>query len=1131
MECTECKTPNRDIAKYCKRCGTALVTADAGVSAGAPADILGGLIGLDEIRTELRGMINVIEGMKRDGNFVRMNYNLILIGNSGTAKSLIGDLFFQALKRLQVVTKEKPIFVDGSEFVDYDVEAVTKLIANAVGGMVIIDNAQGLIDGGEAVSSLKRLLVEMDNHQGDPVVILSGLPGGLREFVRDEANTNFTGRFRKTFFITDYDTEVLQEIITKVLGTRYGFSLSQEAEAKLTKRCKWLSRALKNPDSQMGASNGYLAMREVDAIVHQYYTRGGQNKTVEAGDISDEVVEEKSAEEILKTLDSFIGMQTIKKDIRDLYNRMKGAGSQAGGAKPVLHAVLTGNPGTGKTTVVRTLGEIYAALGVLDTGHVVEVDRSKLVAGYSGQTAIQVNNAVESAFGGVLFVDEAYALKQGDNDSFGQEAIDTLLKRVEDDRDKFCCIVAGYQTEMKDFMSSNSGLESRFPKRFHLEDYTAEELLQIFLLNVKGEGYTITPEAQERAAAYLHDRVARKTKNFANGREARNLFEKARNRLATRLTEEGGASGSGASGGGAAGGGSLGADAYTVLTEADIPSNREEGAVTVEEAMERLDSLTGLGAVKEKIKELIDTLELDRMRGQVKPLGEHFLFTGNPGTGKTTVARIVADILYAIGLLPSRTLVEADRAAMVAAYTGQTAQQVNSLVDKAMGGVLFIDEAYTLNQGDGDSFGLEAINTLLKRLEDDRGKFVCIAAGYSKEMSEFLASNSGLQSRFTTTIEFEDYNAQELVAIFRNLAGKEGYQLSTEADAAIEQMFEAVVARKTKNFGNAREVRKIFEQTRARLSRRIVALKKEGIEPEELQKRISVIEREDLPIAKDDDAQAHMQAALAELEEQIGLGGVKKKVKELIDVLEVQKLRGQQKPLGIHFVFTGNPGTGKTTIARILARVFHGIGLLPSDNLVETDRSGLVAGYLGQTALKVNQAVDRAMGGMLFVDEAYALKQRPDDQFGQEAIDTLLKRMEDDRGKFVVVAAGYKKEMQQFLESNSGLTSRFSDHIDFEDYNGEELTRIFQLFAKKDGYQLAEGVAEQVRVDMDRLYQSRDANFGNARSVRKYYSKAVELQSSRLVKQKQEGTLDTAALSAEANMIRLEDVPKEGAQS
>jgi SpoVK/Ycf46/Vps4 family AAA+-type ATPase len=1063
MECTVCKTDNREIALSCKRCGNVLSTSpETGDS------VLGSLVGLDSVRNELNDIINVIRGMQKDGNVVRMNYNLILTGNSGTAKSLIGELFFKALKKLDILSKEKPHFLDAGEFQSYDNEAIGNLVGNAKGGVIIIDNAQDLIQDGRAVGALKRLLVEMDKTNNDPVVVLSGLPYGMREYVSNDENSYFTGRFRKIFVIDDYGSETLSAIIKKYLAAKYGFTISTEGEEKLHKRTQYLAKEIKNPESKLGASNGYLAVREADTVVHHYYLRGGENKIILPEDISDDILEKKSAEEIFARFDTFIGMEAIKKDIKDMYARMSMEEFRGKVSRLNLHTVVTGNPGTGKTTVVRVLG-------------------------------------------GILFVDEAYALKQSENDSFGQEAIDTLLKRVEDDRDKFCCVVAGYKNEMDSFMSTNPGLDSRFPKRFHLEDYTAKELLDIFTLTMKQEGFQISEEGLEKARYYFEDRVARKTKDFANGREARNLFDAARGKLASRLSER------------------MGADDFdngelTLFTAVDIPSNRQEGGITVESAAARLNALIGLHRVKEKVKQLTDTLEMDRLRGQVKPLGEHFIFSGNPGTGETTVARILADIFFAIGLIPTNNLIEADRSALVASFSGQTSPKVNKLVDRAMGGILFIDEAYNLYQGQNDSFGLEAINILLKRLEDDRGKFICIAAGYKKEMHDFIQSNSGLRSRFTTTIEFEDYNEKELTAIFYSLCSKEGYELTDDAKERTKTVFQAHVARKTKDFGNARDVRRIFEATRGRLSKRIAELRDQGVEIEKLQQLVNVIESEDLPAGEAGQTDS-VEKALERLDQQIGLESVKTTVRELINVLEVQKLRGQGKPLELHLLFKGNPGTGKTTIARILAEVFYAIGLLPANNLVEADRSSMVAGYSGQTSGKVNDLIDRAMGGMLFIDEAYALKRHPDDSFGQDAIDTLIKRMEDDRGKFVVIAAGYEKEMDRFLDTNSGLRSRFSHHFHFEDYSGTQLADIFMLFAEKEGFSVDNELYSLIEDYFSQLYENRDDNFGNARTVRQFFNTVVEKQSNRLVSLKQSGTVDEATLKREANRICRDDIP------
>ena len=242
---------------------------------------------------------------------------------------------------------------------------------------------------------------------------------------------------------------------------------------------------------------------------------------------------------------------------------------------------------------------------------------------------------------------------------------------------------------------------------------------------------------------------------------------------------------------------------------------------------------------------------------------------------------------------------------------------------------------------------------------------------------------------------------------------------------------------------------------------------------------------------------------LQQLENLIGLDSVKRAIRTLINYLEVDKARasagGRETPLTIHFVFSGNPGTGKTTVARILADIFKAMGLLPKGHLVEVTRKDLIGQYMGQTAPRTNNRIDEAIGGVLFVDEAYALvPEGPGDSYGKEAVTTLLERMENDRGRFVVIAAGYKDEMETFLDSNPGLRSRFTKHVDFEDYTPTELKEIFLSMAKSKGMELSERVEELLTQLFTDMYDRRDRNFANGRTVRNIFDMVLQNQANRV---------------------------------
>ena len=271
--------------------------------------------------------------------------------------------------------------------------------------------------------------------------------------------------------------------------------------------------------------------------------------------------------------------------------------------------------------------------------------------------------------------------------------------------------------------------------------------------------------------------------------------------------------------------------------------------------------------------------------------------------------------------------------------------------------------------------------------------------------------------------------------------------------------------------------------------------------------------------------QSDLDGLMEELDHLIGLEGVKKNLNNLINVIRIRMIREKMglsdTKMSLHLVFTGNPGTGKTTVARLLAKIYQALGAVEKGQLVEVDRAGLVEGYMGQTAQKTQEVIDSAIGGVLFIDEAYTLtNQKEGGDYGQEAVDTLLKRMEDDRDSFVVIVAGYTEPMEEFLESNPGLRSRFSKVIEFEDYTEEELRTIFNRMCEDQDYHLAEDTEEMLNRYFHRMVEEKDENFANAREVRNYFERCIERQANRLV---EEGVTD----KAEFMTFRVSDLREE----
>ncbi|MYL19296.1 AAA family ATPase [Halobacillus litoralis] len=532
--------------------------------------------------------------------------------------------------------------------------------------------------------------------------------------------------------------------------------------------------------------------------------------------------------------------------------------------------------------------------------------------------------------------------------------------------------------------------------------------------------------------------------------------------------------------------------------------------------LEALDQMVGLQDVKDYIRRYYRFLQYQQERKNfgftmVDEPGLHMIITGNPGTGKTTMARLLANIYHELGILDTKEVVEVNRSHLVGSYVGQSEENTMNYVKQAIGGVLFIDEAYSLRREGqtGNDYGQAVIDTLVSAMTSKEygGKFAVIMAGYPEEMRQFLWSNPGLRSRFPEQnhIELPDYQMDELMNIAEQTALENDFFFTEQARKQFDSLIDK--ERVDDSFGNARTVKNLVLKT----------VFHKGAQEAERDKQHWLdhmrITTEDL--SWEDDDKLEERTPMQRLDELIGLTSVKTEVRKLSSFVQAQQKRKEKGhpvvPIQLHSVFSGNPGTGKTTVAAIYADVLKECGLLKRGHMVVASRSDLVAGYVGQTAIKTKRKIREALGGVLFIDEAYALYNGGRDDFGKEAIETLVDEMTKHNENLVVILAGYKQEMEQLVESNPGLSSRFKKYFQFPDYTEQELLEMTHYHARNYGYFFNEW-AESYLLEKYSDHHIR----GNGRFVNNLVNEAVQYQAIRMM----EGELE------DMNELELPDLEK-----
>ena len=775
-----------------------------------------------------------------------------------------------------------------------------------------------------------------------------------------------------------------------------------------------------------------------------------------------------------------------------------------------LHLALLGSPGTGKTTLARLVARLYRDEGILTSGHLVEVSASQLIEEHIGGTAKRTAEAVARALGGVLFIDEAYSLA---SNPFGAEALAELVKAMTDYNGQFAVIIAGYTRQVTDLLDgpdANPGLRRRFPaaNRWTLGNYDPAELLQIFRYLLAREGRELD-EALSAALppAFAHWHQAQDPERFGNAGEVKNLVE--------YLTRTAG-------------------DRH-LIGKADfvgLPGWRQalglQPLPSVDELLRPLDGLVGLGGVRQQLAALCRNLHLTQRRigslaGQAPG---HYLFTGNPGTGKTTVARIMAAMLHQLGLLNQGQLHEVSAHQLIGQHVGDAERNMTEALRRAREGVLFIDEAHQL-VSTGHSQGQSALRVLVPEMENRRQQLCIILAGYPTELQQLLATDPGLESR-CQAIRFDDYPPAELHQIASAMLAEHRMRLSPAAAEQLLRLLAFLYANRQPGFGNARAVRNLLEREilPAQAARLHGDLSIPAGDP-----RLFTIEPEDLPgrpgfdPAHWDDAVSgqgttDIDRVLVRLDRLVGLVPVKTAIRELADTLALQQRRGKVALAPGHYVFSGNPGTGKTTVARLMGEVFRALGLLARGHVVEVKREDLVGRYQGDAETNMKERIESALDGILFVDEAYQLAADEHDIYGRRALETLLASMENHRDRLCVILAGYPHEMRHLLSANPGFQRRLNQVIDFPDYSAAELLEIaLGQFAAQD-YHLTPAAITALATHL----QGWDArrcrpDFGNAGDARNLVGTIIKRQAGRIRPRLAEVTEEALGL------ITAEDVP------
>lgn len=807
-------------------------------------------------------------------------------------------------------------------------------------------------------------------------------------------------------------------------------------------------------------------------------------------DLSSDVEQEET--DPWKVLEKLKGMDDFKQRMKELaaYKQYMTQRERIGLSTPLppLHMAFMGNSSDRKLEVAKLLGQLLCNLGFLRESKVSYVDLEKFIRKNTQTNAfsnIEVSLAdnIREAKGGILFLDRiSLPLVWNDNNAprnVAEEIWTDLVARLHKDEQKdWILVISGSESIIKEAVNLFIELSDNIPSqnRFYFADYTSDELMDIAHLYCRRHHYQLSKDATEALREKIKEEVIWVTTTGNDSEYIENMFtNEILEAMALRISK------------------------LKLPTAAELMTIQKEDIPIVSKGnstdMQKLRKMVGLGKLKTSIESHLNMVRMMKCRvdkgleGSMPPL--HMIFVGNPGTGKTTVADFIGEIYASMGLLSKGKVIKVSRKDLVGQYLGHTEKKIQEYLKRAEGNVLFIDEAYSLcADKDGKDYGHRVMETLLTVLDKDQVDMLVILAGYPEEMKKMIGTNPGLPSRFPYTFYFNDYSVDELMQIAQSYAENRHYFFTPKAFQALRTLVERQYEDKDRFWGNARFiVRLISSQILPAMSNRLATLPAEKRENKRILQQICLADVQacDTVSQMEPFEEEMIQQALRKLDAMVGLAKVKEAVHNFVTVARYLHKRGQSyfrdEPLRWNFI--GNTGTGKSTVAGILAEILQAMHVLNRGNLVELKAESLynVPNYKVDELIK--NAMKQSEQGLLFVDGDAPMFRNPQTQFnGEELRFKLNSLMMELPGNYAVVIAEQAPYGQSQKDCGvSGILPEMDHTFYFEDYSPQELMSILSMCLEKRKLYLEPEAAEIMNSYIGHLYENEYLGCANARTM------------------------------------------------